>query len=62
MKSETLAIIIIGLMTLMAYAVSVAHDITEGIALVCALSLTAIIYYGLYFVILIVIKDIRNEN
>lgn len=62
MKSETLAMFIIGLMTLIAYAVSVAHDMTEGIAIVCSISLTSIIYYGLYFVILVVIKDIRNED
>ena len=62
MKSKTLAILITGLIMLISYAISVAHDLEEGFAIVCGIAGAAIMYYVMFYLTHEVIKITRDED
>ena len=62
MKSKTLALIITGLILLLSYATSVAHDLEEGFAIVCGIAGAVIMYYVMFYLTHEIIKIIRDED
>lgn len=62
MKSKTLAILITGLILIISYAISVAHDLKEGFSIVCFTLLAFILIYGVFASMYELIKITRDEE
>jgi uncharacterized membrane protein YccC len=62
MTNKKLALIITCVILVIAYAIVVAHNIKEAVAIVCLISLGAILFYGVLSSMHELIKIIRDEE
>jgi len=61
MKSKPLAILITFIIMVIIYAISVAHNLEEGLGIVCLISLGIILIYGVFASMHELIKITRDE-